>query len=528
MDFQHLWRNLCPRAAASRRLPENQENGSLWVVWTPGSTGTCEVPSSDSVVWTYINLDSVLGDRCLFAQPSCNVYTTAVGYPTAGCTVGQNLLTGISDTANNASGCMPSTVITAFSGSPVTIAATDILPVDAEFATYKALAACGPLSAGTQYVGFGYGPGNVGSTINSYYSSKNYHVINFSVYGTDPITGDAVPAYTITPVGATPIVVAVNVTDASGFGAASGITNVNRAELGLMYSGIFARTVDIIPQAYSSSGGSGFTALTREPLSGTYNTFEMSIPNNKELYRSQETGNCGANGTYLSGTQLTLNLSRTVGGYTANRRRVIGTTEMVKTLAATADAIGYAFWSAANFSSTNNISQTNVKYLTVDGVDPLQIAYTNGLIPQSSAQLANVNLTHVADGSYPIWSELRLVSTSSAGLTAAQTLAGYAQAESTTPGGLQPDFITAPNLNVFHAHYAPPPFFNFNSTNTPSDGPRVCGVGASTEDGGDAGGLVFNIQAGADYCVLKGNYNSAGTPGNPSGPTSTAAFGVHQ
>jgi hypothetical protein len=510
-------------------FPENQENGNLWVIWTPGTIGgTCAAPDATSQVWAYINLDSTLGDRCLFAVPSCTLNTTAV--PAGpGFTPGANLLTGITDVPTG----MPASVLAAFNGLPITIAATDILPVDAKFATYSTLAACGPLSSGTQYTGYGYGPGPVGSTINSFYSTKNYHVIDFNVYGTDPITFGAVLPYTVTPVGASPVVVAVNTTNTS-VPAMANATNVNRAVLGLIFGGIFARTADLLPPApFIGTAGpyAGLTALIREPLSGTYNTFEKSIPNNKEIYRSQESGNCGANGTF-SVTSNPMNLTRTVGGTSGFKRRVIGTGEMVKEIGLVQDSIGYAFWSAANFASA---PASSVKYLTVDGVDPLQTTYTGGTIPQSgNGLLANVNLSHVADGSYPIWSELRFVSlnnangSQSAANVAAATLASYAQATSTTPGGSQPDFITAPNLNVFHAHFAPPNFFSFNAGNVPSDGTRVCGPNASPEDGGDVGGLVFTIQAGADYCVLKGNYNVAGSAANPSGPTSSASFGSHQ
>jgi hypothetical protein len=65
---------------------------------------------------------------------------------------------------------------------------------------------------------------------------------------------------------------------------------------------------------------------------------------------------------------------------------------------------------------------------------------------------------------------------------------------------------------------------NFNSTNAAADGPRVCGVGSNPEDGGDVGGLVLSLQAGADYCIMKGNYGVAGGVG----PTNTASFGVRQ
>jgi hypothetical protein len=74
-------------------------------------------------------------------------------------------------------------------------------------------------------------------------------------------------------------------------------------------------------------------------------------------------------------------------------------------------------------------------------------------------------------------------------------------------------------MSVFRAHYAPT-FVNFNSGNVASTG--ICGA---PEAGGDAGGMVFALQAGADYCVLKGNYGNTSTG---VGPTNTATFGVRQ
>lgn len=72
-------------------------------------------------------------------------------------------------------------------------------------------------------------------------------------------------------------------------------------------------------------------------------------------------------------------------------------------------------------------------------------------------------------------------------------------------------------------HFAPVGV-DFNATNTASVGPKICGAGSNPEDGGDAGGLVMSIQAGADFCVLKNNYGTAGG----TGPTNTAAFGARQ
>jgi hypothetical protein len=166
----------------------------------------------------------------------------------------------------------------------------------------------------------------------------------------------------------------------------------------------------------------------------------------------------------------------------------------------------------------------NIKYLAVDGVDPLFNAYTNGEIPETgNGLLPSVTLSHVADGSYPIWSEERFISFS-AGATAAANLSAFAQnLVSFGAGATQPDFIISPNLTVFHAHYAPV-FTNFSATNVASDGTRVCGAGSNPEDGADSGGLVFSQQAGADFCVAKGNYGASGGVG----PTNTASFGVHQ
>lgn len=495
------------------------ENGNLWVVWTPAG-GSCTSPGAGSLVYTYINLDSTLGNRCLFAQPQCTLNTTA-----SSGTAGANALPGISDTA------LPAGVLSAFNGASINVAGTDIMPADARFVTYRALQLCGPLSSGTQFQGLGYGPGPVGQTIleTSFggIGTKSFHVVDFNVFGNDPITGNAVPGYTITPVGAQPELVIVNNTNSSGFGSAS-IKNVSRATLALLYSSILVRTADMIPQGFAglSASYSGVTAVSREFLSGTYNVFEHEIPNNKELFRSQETGNCTAGTNTVVSNPL--NLTRTVsdGGTstTGNHFRAIGTGDMIKSVANTTDALGYAFWSAGNFATSTSYNVADLKYLTVDGVDPLFDTYTNGTIPNAgNGLLPSVTLDHVNDGSYPIWSEIRFVSYS-AGLSAAQQLASWAQSQvSFGSGATQPDMITAPKLNVFHMHFARP-FINFNSANVASNGPRVCGAGSAAEDGGDVGGLVMSLQAGADYCVLKNNYGAA----SGVGPTNTASFGVLQ
>jgi ABC-type phosphate transport system substrate-binding protein len=497
-------------AADSRPAGGAKDFGKVWVTWNAAG-GTCAAPGIASTVYAYISLDSGAGNRCVFANPQCTLNTIDV----AG-NAGSNALAGVTDTA------LPAGVLAAFNGQPITVAGSDITPMDALFATYQALAPCGLLSSGTQFQGYGRGswPGP-GTQIQATDGTAIFNVLGWQITGTDPFSGNpAAGAYTITPVGATPVVVFVNTNNAGGFGNAA-IQNVTRFTLGLVESNILVRTSDFIPQVYNNAGGAAVTVWHRESLSGTYNTFDRVIANSKELYRPQE---------QQCPPVEPLNFSRTVGGFTSTNGRAIGTGDMVSQTLATPDSIGYAFWSAGNFKNAlfGNVVK-GARYLTVDGVDPLCTTYgcggNPGQIPTATnGFLANVNLNNIQNGSYPIWSELRMVSINAAGNAVAAQIAAWAQAFVTTPGGAQPDYITAPNLNVIHAHFAPSSYGIVNDIpGVTSEGPRVCGAGGPQENGADAGGSVHTLQAGSDYAVLKGNYNAAGC----TGITSLASFGVH-
>jgi hypothetical protein len=494
--------------------------GNLWVVWTTGG-GSCSSPVSP-LVYAYINTDSTIGNRCLFGQPACTLFSTGSGSTTSAAEVYPLCPQAVNVACESP---IPSGVLSLLTaGTAVTIAATDILPTDSRFATLQALSPGGPLSPGTQYIGYGYGPGPVGTQIQG--PGGPFNVVDFNIVGNDPFTNTAVPSFTITPVGAAPVLVFVNTGNASGFGVST-IQNVDRMTLALAFSSVFARTADFIAQPGGGAGPFyGFTAYSRESLSGTYNVFDRAINNNKEIYRPQEIGN------YTTGSQgvATNPLDRTlsVGGQTYTHERAIGTGKMISTVIGQTDSIGYAFWSAGNFAAATYGPGTagTLKYLTVDGVDPLCHTYgcggNAGQIPTAgNGLLPNVTLEHVADGSYPIWSEQRFVTLSSSALTQAQTIAGWAQSQvSFGSGATQPDWITAPNLNVFHQHFNLP----IITDNTAADGPRVCGPSGAVEQGGDAGGMVLTLQAGADYAILKGNYNTSSC----IGPTNTASWGVHQ
>jgi len=487
------------------------EQTTAWVAWSAGS-GSCATPGSGSVIYTYMNADSTIGNRCFFANPRCTITVTG-----AAGTGGANALPGFTDTT------MPSAIATALSGASVNVAASDIRPEDSKFATIRALTSCGtPIGGSTsQYLGLGYETGTtgVGTAIqgSSHQSSGNgssFNIFDFNLMGSDPITSNTLSgSFTVTPVGAVPVVVFVNPSNTGGFGSLL-VSNIDRATLAGYLDGTFGRVADIIPQPFSSGSSGGAIAYLREPVSGTYNTMEYAIPNSVENKSSQEIGlaavaannairpfppfHCagGVTGGLWDATQNPLNeddsSTRGTTGNPSGRYRAIGTGNEVKAVQATPDSIGYSFWSAANFSGA---TATNTKYLTVDGIDPIQQNWTDGLVPTSGNELlGNVTLAHVKDGSYPIWSLLRLVSDSSGvGLTATRALVADA-ANFLSP--TQPDFIPASELTVVRSHFAPPTV-NFPSaagTNTPSNG-----TGSFAEAGGDVAGLVFTLQADGDY-----------------------------
>jgi ABC-type phosphate transport system substrate-binding protein len=339
----------------------------------------------------------------------------------------------------------------------------------------------------------------VGTSIQSFYSTPVFHVLDFNITGNDPInTTQPVPSYTVSTVGAQPIVVSVAPAGGTGIGAA---TDINTFTLSQFYEGVLGRATDLVGPTTSDT----ITTLVREPLSGTYNTFEYSVPNNSQFKGSQDDFNCSGNVVNSN----PMNLQSTAGSISAFRRRVIGTGEMVAQLQAatsTDQRLGYFFWSAANASK---FTTTNGKYLTVNGVDPLQNAYSNGIFPGISGgpALSAVTFTNLNQGDYPIWSALRLVSTSPtpAGVTA--VISGAQTLNST-----QSDFIPLSKLTVWHSHFALPAINSGIQSNGPTVNPATPGdlcstAGAVPENGGDAGGANVLKQNNSNFCSDFHNQN---------------------
>jgi hypothetical protein len=471
------------------------DTATAWITWQP--SGSCATPVAGSET-VYLSTDSTVGNRCFFASPACTITTTS----TSG-TAGSGTPPGVTDTP------LPAAVLAAVQGASVNIAATDVRPEDAKFATLRALTACGtPVVSGSQYLGLGYSNGYEikGSTAQTNGSGGGFNTADFNLEGTDPLTGASLPGnFIVTPVAATPVVVVVNPGNSGGFGSLL-VSNVDRATLAGYLDGTYGATSDAIAQAYAS-GGAGVTVYLREPLSGTYNTMEYAIPNSVQNQTSQEIGlaaynalnntgnpypkwNCSTSNPNQWGPNPLAEVNARNSGVTSYRYRAIGTGNELKAVQATTDSLGYAFWSAANFAGA---TAGNDKYLTVDGIDPLQQDWTDGLVPTAGNDLlGNVSLAHIKDGSYPIWSILRLVS-SPANKSKATALASDA-AKFLSPS--QPDFVPLSQLAVVRSHFAPPGV-NFPSAagaNTPSNG-----SGATAEAGGDVAGLVYSLQADGSY-----------------------------
>ena len=511
-------------ARDNRTATPTDEQGKIYITWTKG-TGTCLSPAGAYNIWAWTNLDSVLGNRCYFEVDSSGIPGCVEVLTINPSTGGANLLCYPSATTctsfgdydgvcagNGATGCqLAPAVETALNGQHWFAAATDILPLDAKFATLRLLTNCGaPIYRQAfdqilrEVYGLGYGPGPVGTNIQSSYSTSVFHVLDFNITGNDPInTTLPVPAFTVSTIGAQPIVVIVGPNDTTGNGLNLAY-DVPMYVLQNFFDGTLGLASDF-PQPLTGTQMANWPVTTniREPLSGTYNVFEWDAVNNSQFHSSQDAFNCSGNS--VSANPMTLTSKNGVaggGGNFAFRKRVIGTGEMTKQVNLATDTdyrLGYTFWSAGNAAGL-----TNTKYVTVNGVDPLENSYTNGTLPGSGGPgdpgLSAVTFKNLNQGDYPIWSALRMISRG-AGTTAANNLIASLQTLDST----QHDMITLANLKVWRSHYYLNVLGNTVAANgttiNPSTPNDLCNAsGALAETGGDAGGANILKQANFDFC----------------------------
>ena len=453
------------------------QQGSMYIVWDNSTAPT--------KIFVGVSLDSAVGDRLFLG-------TTAAGGPAgklvlpATIPAAANLISVVWGTDD---ATLPAAVIADINASPVINGAfTDIRPEDAAYQTIRSKTALGTgLSDGSHtYGGLGY-TGALSATvtptnwIESAYSTAAFQVVPFVTNGKDPLSGGTVPPFTAYRVGFDPILILANRSNASGLGAKTGanydFSNITAAQIVTLWNGTTCNT-----SVFGVSGAPSvaLNVVLREPLSGTYNTFEYQgpgTPYNATLsaQTSQEKGVNPANAN-----NNPLNLACTAGS--GVRKRAIGTGEVVGTaILNNADSIAYAFYSYGNVSKI--AANPSYGYLTVGGVDPLFASYTtnNGELPKIGVG-TTPTFPHIKDGTYPLWSDLRIVTNNVAkNQTVAQSLAN--QIISDVNGGTQAaDFLPfSSSLLLYRVHY---------NNGTYTNGTASNGLSGATENGGDVNGHI--------------------------------------
>jgi hypothetical protein len=511
----------------TRVSPVNVDLGTIWIVWNSGATK----------VWSYTKVDSVVGDRCYFAQPQCTVSGTSSNLTGSGSNQISSTLwgDGSSDTA------LPAAVLALFeAGTKVNVAATLLRPEDAAFTMCRVNSQLGAGSYGGAASdgldGLGYNsnwaPGvcpasgsaaanYVGTPVKSGYpgSSGTANVLSFNISGTDPISGTKIPAFSVVNIGAAPLIFFTERNE----GQLTDLTDATPVQLQEAFSGANCNA-----SAFGLADGA-INIFINEPTAGTAQVAENTVFRRPTVYTGSGTGanlglsqeaNVGANNP-LAGQSGTCS-----GG--GARYRAIGTSEEVKAVQNSSakfnglDGIGYTVFSYGNF--TNIASNTAYGYITLNGVDPIFTSYgpqnstgagydpgqpaTAGTLPgvanlptacagafpcaENEIWKGGLSFPNLRNGSYSAWSILRLVSNGSA-YTNAESLAKIAQEFVVTS---VPDFvpfvktvaggITDPGLLYLRSHYQ-----EYDGAGTLIGGAPVDKSG-STEAGGDVGGTILS------------------------------------
>lgn len=419
-----------------------KENSQVAIYWQ-GSAGNYRIA-------VYYQVDSTVGVRAYFNSDTLVAPTTNTGLP-AGGNVGQ---------PGSGDAIPPSEVLAAVNGTAVGIGATDITPEDARVATQRSLS-----------LGYNASANPIKSAVTG--SSAVANPVAFSL---------TAKSFTLKPLGAVPIMIFINNNSGSQFASLSGANlNINSFTLAGFLSGQLNRTSDLLPT--NGAAQDPVHTYIREPLSGTYNTTEYTNPEaTAELpfTNGLPSGQTAASG----GQELNVSsnpLNEPVGGSAdpgapanSGRIRAIGTGELVKAVNGdTTDALGYAFWSAGNFSG-----KTNLRYLTVDGADPLQDSYTGGSVTSPTVTFRNI-----INGGYPLWSILRVVEPQSPTTVETQIIGSAISAANGT------DFVPASLLRVFRSYHVTP--YTIGGVSNGNNG--------TPANGGDVGGAVFSINNDQDY-----------------------------
>jgi len=510
------------------------EGGNVAIVWDNDTTPT--------LVCAYLSVDSVVGQR-LFLGQSASGNATLNLTSSAMTTAGANKVAFLTDFCGAGPGCagLPSAVYSLLNGAHFNIAFTDIRPEDGQLAYGRA--ACNR-SGVTDPSCFGYGPlGGIGTAILSSYSQTSAQVVAYSISGTDPFTGLTIPAFKTINVGADPVVLFYNKSDttAGGLGALLP-TNINASTVAALWSGLIGINDQLV--GFSTGSPKALHIVAREPVSGTYNTFEWQMVHTRDHRSGDFTQeyNFGptpsqcftppSTATYVPPTVSCANPMNVTGSqgstYGGFRTRAIGTGEMVSAVNSTnnPNSIGYAFWGLGTFGG-----KANVKYMTVNGVDPIYPSYStnSGNFPSCSGA---VNLgtfacsgplptfDNIKNGNYRVWSTIRAVVYSSyTPPTSGPSVNQLIQATQDQTHVNIPDLVpsvycanaacssTVDGMPAFRTHYPVSGKSANNGSTSPSTG--FCASDQSApncfEEGGDMAGVAFLDIQDQDYYGLTGN-----------------------
>jgi hypothetical protein len=510
------------------------EAGTFFVAWDNNS--------SPIKIWSYLNVDTIVGQRLFFAVPRATQQIdsgalTAAGQNKVPAAILLNRQTN-ADQPDETTG-IPSAVLSAIQ-TTFTAAISDVRPEDAKFEVNRILATF--TASGT---GLGYGnPANatcfqapdswtvsniLGCPIYGTWGGRSVPV-QYSLTGTDPFTAKAAWKWKTIEVGAEPIIFVYNASNANGLGVlgADGnvaFKNLNRITAAEVFNGNLGRGQDLDPTLTAAlqvvSNNPPVFPILREPLSGTMTTTEFNVFRSVEMLKdlpnaaSQETGvNLGNSCALNSNCPDPLYLP---GPGSSIRYRAIGTGAEISGVSNVggvkhiADSIGYAFFSFGNVNPIGGSSGVG-RYVTLDGVDPINAAYGTyvsdgvtynpGQLPLCLAPCTapgGTSLPNVRNGSYGAWSIIRAVSDATGiNLTNTQALVTAAQNE---VNNTTADFVPfvckdtsglctgEPGLHVFHSHFTPA-----GVAGAPHNGNTT-----STESGGDVHGAVFTNQADLDF-----------------------------
>ena len=522
------------QAVDSRNSSIPPESGTFFVAWDNNTS-----PIS---VWSYLSVDTIVGQRLFFAVPRATQQIDSGALSTGGqnkvpAAILLNRQTGTTQ-ADDTTG-IPQAVLSA-AQTVFTAAITDVRPEDAKFEVNRVLATF--TATGT---GLGYG---TASNVTCFQAPDSWTVsailgcpiygtwggrsvpVQYALTGKDPFSNQSAWKYKTIEVGAEPIIFVYNATNANGLGALGpdgnvAFKNLNRFAAAYAFNGNLGRAQDLDPTLTSALKGIGsnppFNPILREPLSGTMTTTEFNVFRTTETLKeipnaaSQETGvNLGNACALGSNCPDPLFLPGPGGSF---RYRAIGTGAEISGVSNVggvknlADSIGYAFFSFGNVNPIGGASGHG-RYLTLDGVDPINAAYGTyvsdgvtygpGQLPLCIAPCVapgGTSLPNVRNGSYGAWSIIRAVTDAAgANLTNTQALVTAAQNEvNNTTADFVPFACTGgaplctgePGLSVFHSHFTP----------TGVAGAPHNGNVTATEAGGDVHGAVFTNQADLDY-----------------------------